>query len=425
MPRVLKGISDVQNTIVFLMPEFPGHTHTWLWREICGLREFGLTVHLASTRPPKPEDKATHAFVTETEDKVFYSWPPKVSNVPAFAVWCLAHPRRSARCVSYARALSRDGGKSILHNLALALPAWRLARRCRSLGVRHIHVATPANSLIIAQIAGIIGDLTCDTTINARLEWWGGAMREKLGRCSVIFPVADWMRKQIATEYPEVLARTHVARHGVDTAAWEPAPDAAPRTGCLRVASVGRLHPAKGHDDLLRAVHILIHRGRNVMLRIAGGGTDRDRLYQMIQELDIAGHATLEGPLQESDVRALLDASDVFALASHAEALGVVFMEAMALGVPVIATRTQGAQEVVEDGATGLLVDIKSPDQIAQAIESLLVDTERRTSMAASGLQRVRDRFDSRVGARIVSDQIKSIISQNASRPNHSGRTAG
>lgn len=401
----------MKSTITFLMPEFPSHTHTWLWREICGLREFGLTVHLASTRPPKPEDKATHAFVAKTEGKVFYAWPPKVSDLPAFAVWCLTHPRRSARCVSYARALSRDGGKSVLHNLALALPAWRLARRCRSLGVRHIHVATPANSLIIAQIAGIIGDMTCDTTINARLEWWGGAMREKLGRCSAVFPVADWMREQIAAEYPEVLARTHVARHGVDTVAWEPEPSARPQADRLRIASVGRLHPAKGHDDLLRAVQILIQRGRNVTLRIAGGGTDHDRLHSMIQELNIAGHATLEGPIQESDVRALLDASDLFTLASHAEALGVVFMEAMAVGVPVIATRTQGAQEVIEDGETGLLVDIKSPDQIAQAIESLLVDPERRASMAASGLQRVRDRFDSRVGARIVSDQIKSIIS--------------
>ena len=415
----------MQNEIVFLMPEFPSHTHTWLWREICGLREFGLTVHLASTRPPQPEDKATHAFVAETAGKVFYAWPLTVSDLPAFAVWCLTHPHRLAKCVSYARALSRDGGKSVFHNLALALPAWRLARKCRSLGVRHIHVATPANSLIIAQIAGIMADLTCDTTINARLEWWGGAMREKLRRCSAVFPVADWMRQQIAAEYPEVLSRTHVARHGVDTDAWEPEPRAAPQPDRLRIASVGRLHPAKGHDDLLRAVQMLIQRGRNVTLRIAGGGTDHDRLQRMIQDLNITPHATLEGPLDESDVRKLLDTSDLFALASHAEALGVVLMEAMAVGVPVIATRTQGAQEVIEEGVTGLLVEIKSPDQIAQAIESLMVDPERRTSMAASGLQRVRDRFDSRVGARIVSDQIKSIISQDASRPNHAGRTAG
>lgn len=61
----------MNHTIAFLMPEFPGHTHTWLWREICGLREFGLTVHLASTRPPKPADKATHAFAAEIEGQVF------------------------------------------------------------------------------------------------------------------------------------------------------------------------------------------------------------------------------------------------------------------------------------------------------------------------------------------------------------------
>lgn len=315
--------------------------------------------------------------------------------------------------MSYARALTDDGGKGLRHNLALLLPAWRLARWCRGLGVRHIHVATPANSLIIAQMACMMADLTCDTTINAKLEWWGGAMREKLGRCRAVFPVAGWMREQIAREYPEVLDRTVVARHGVDTASWDPT-GRIEADGPLRIASVGRLHPAKGHDDLLRAVRLLVDRGRDVRLRIAGGGPDHERLSGLINELGIAGHAALTGPLQEAGVRTLLESSDLFALASHAEALGVVFMEAMAIGVPVIATRTDGAQEVVEDGSTGLLVGIQNPQEIADAVQTLLDDPSRRAGMAKRGLERVRERFDSRVGARTVSDRIKSILADQA-----------
>jgi glycosyltransferase involved in cell wall biosynthesis len=292
------------------------------------------------------------------------------------------------------------------------LPAWRFARWCRGLGVRHVHVATPANSLIIAQMACMMADLTCDTTINAKLEWWGGAMREKLGRCHAVFPVAEWMREQIARDYPQVLARTVVARHGVDTAAWDSSGRIAADDGPLRIVSVGRLHPAKGHDDLLRAVRMLVDRGQDVRLRIAGGGADYERLSTMIQELDIAQYAALTGPLQETGVRALLEASDLFALASHAEALGVVFMEAMAIGVPVIATRTDGAQEVIEDGVTGVLVGIQRPQEIADAIESVLDNPLRRAEMAARGLQRVRERFDCRVGARIVSDRVKAILSE-------------
>ncbi len=404
----------MKHEIAFLMPEFPGHTHTWLWREICGLREFGLAVHLASTRPPKPAEKASHAFAAKVEGKVFYAWPPRPADLLAFAAWCMAHPGRAARCGRYAHALKRDGGKPVRHNLALMLPAWRLARWCRKLGVRHVHVATPANSLIIAQMACIMADLSCDTTINAKLEWWGGAMREKLGRCRAIFPVADWMREQIAREYPDLVSRTVVARHGVDTASWDASGRVSSNQNSLRIVSVGRLHPAKGHDDLLRAVSVLVNRGRDVRLQIAGGGSDHARLENLIQELNITEHATLTGPLPETDVRALLESSDLFVLASHGEALGVVFMEAMAVGVPVIATRTDGAQEVVEDGVTGLLVGIQSPEEIALAIESLLDDPARRAEITARGLQRVRERFDSRVGARIVSDQIKLILSGSA-----------
>lgn len=398
--------------ILFLMPEFPSHTHTWLWREICGLRKFGLTVHLASTRPPKPSEKATHAFVDEIKGQIFYAWPPKMIDLPTFLAWCLLHPQRVTKCVNYARALNRDNGKPLRENLILMLPAWRISRWCRRLGVSHLHVATPANSLIIAQLAGIMADMTCDTTINAKLEWWGGAMHEKLSRCSAVFPVADWMRNQIAREFPDVLPRTIVARHGVDTSTWKPTDHIATVDGPFHIVSVGRLHPGKGHDDLLRAVQILVNDGRNVSLQIAGGGPDHDRLKQMIIELDISKHARLLGPLQEAEVQELLRTSDLFVLASHSEALGVVFMEAMAIGVPVISTRTDGAQEIIEDGLTGLLVGIQSPQEIAQAIDSLLNNPALRTQMTTNGLRRARERFDSQIGAEIVANQIKIFLTQ-------------
>jgi colanic acid/amylovoran biosynthesis glycosyltransferase len=96
--------------------------------------------------------------------------------------------------------------------------------------------------------------------------------------------------------------------------------------------------------------------------------------------------------------RALADA-DIFLLPSHAEPLGVVMMEAMAMAVPVIATRAGGVAEIVTDGVDGLMVPPGDALALAQAIHSLGGDPERATALGAAGRRSVVQRFDARVGA--------------------------
>ncbi len=443
------------------MPEFPGHTHSWLWREICGLRETGLEVKLASTRVPGPRDYARHAFVAEVKGQIFYLWPPAVADVlTALLVLPFRYPLRMLHSGRYAYRIQRDGGANMLRTLALLLPAWRFGRWCRAQGIRHVHVATPANSLLIAQLAGILFDLTTDVTINAKLEWWGGAMHEKLSRCARIFVVADWMLRQIQREFaPAIAARTRVARHGVDPHLWNPGErgteweiekagekggdpdtkhggsmgdqggvDKIKRGGneierCgdenqgekgespLRVVTVGRLHPSKGHQDLLHATAMLVARGCSLRVEIAGGGPYSAELEALIASLGLTGIAKLLGPLSEEAVRDLLRTGDLFVVASHAEALGVVYMEAMALGLPVVGTTTDGALEVVEQGGSGLLVAPGDVAALAAAIEELADDPERRRAFGARGRERAEALFDSRIGAGIVSREIAAILS--------------
>ncbi len=153
---------------------------------------------------------------------------------------------------------------NLLGGALALLAAWRFGRWCRAQGIRHVHVATPANSLLIAQLAGILFDLTTDVTINAKLEWWG-AMYEKLSRCARIFVVAEWMLRQIQRDFDAAIAaRTIVARHGVDLRLWNPGDRVGgehQEEGPIRVVAVGRLHPSKGHQDLLRATALLVASG--------------------------------------------------------------------------------------------------------------------------------------------------------------------
>lgn len=406
-----KDASGPAPRVLCFIPEFPGQTHIWLWREVCGMRDCGLDVRLGSTRPPDAASRAKHTFAEEIEGQVFYTWPLGISAIIACGLTAVLRPIRTARCVDYSRSLARDGGKGVLHNLKLIIPAIRLASWCRTNRIDHIHSATPANSLIIAHMASVYHPMTTDVTINANFDWWGGAMTTKLSRCNVVFVITDWMVEQIRREYrQDVVAKTHLARIGIDTQVWtnqktHDGDHARP----FKIVSVGRLHPFKGHDDLIRAVSIVADGGLDVRLEIAGSGPDEARLRTMIEELGLADRASLVGSMPEHEVRKLMGEADVFVAASHAEPLGVVYMEAMSTGTVVIGTDAGGAPEIIEHDVTGLLVPPKSPDQLAEAIFRVLSDRELRTRLGTDGSRTVRERFDSRVGASVIAREVRKL----------------
>jgi glycosyltransferase involved in cell wall biosynthesis len=223
------------------------------------------------------------------------------------------------------------------------------------------------------------------------------------------------MLRQIQRDFDAAIAaRTIVARHGVDLRLWNPGDRGGgehQEEGPIRVVAVGRLHPSKGHQDLLRATALLVASGCSLRVEIAGGGPYAAELEALIASLGLTGVASLLGPMSEEAIRDLLGTGDIFVVASHAEALGVVYMEAMALGLPVVGTTTDGALEVVEHGVCGLLVPPGNVEALAAAIEELAENPKRRRAFGLCGRQRAEALFDSRIGAGIVSREIAAILS--------------
>jgi glycosyltransferase involved in cell wall biosynthesis len=157
------------------------------------------------------------------------------------------------------------------------------------------------------------------------------------------------------------------------------------------VATVASLLPFKNVDVILEACAALLTRGVPVRLFVAGEGPLLADLQDLSLRLGIARRVHWLGAVP--DPTTLLQASDVFTLASVGEAFGNVLAEAMGCGVPVVATRSGGIQEVVEDGATGHLVPPGSPQALAEAVEALAKDRTLRQAMGARGVERVRQRF--------------------------------
>jgi glycosyltransferase involved in cell wall biosynthesis len=162
-----------------------------------------------------------------------------------------------------------------------------------------------------------------------------------------------------------------------------------PADGKPRVLAVGRLAPPK---DPLTLVRALAGVREPFSARIVGDGPDRPAVEAEIRACGLEDSLELLG--ERRDVPRLLADADVFVLSSRSEGAPISVLEAMAAGVPVLASAVGGVPEIVEDAATGVLVPAGDAAALAAALESLLANPALRARLGAAGRRRVRERFD-------------------------------
>ena len=392
-----------------LIPEWPGQTHVWMWREFVELRKQGLDLCFFSTRRPPPRDAARHSFAEEARRATTYLWPLGARSALGAAGHGLRHPWRTATALWLSLRTRDRRGRYSLHNAGLVLAALVLSRGMRALGCRHLYVHSAADSALVARFASIITGVPFSVVVNAKLGWWGGALDQKLGQASAVVAHARWIHEDIIRSVPGIKpARVVLAPVGVDLAQWPSRPPRPRLDPPIRLISVGRLHRAKGHAAMLRVVAAARREGLDIRITILGGGPMQDELTTLLSSLGLGAAVELPGSVPEHAVRAALAESDIFVLPSEFEALGVVYMEAMAIGLPVIGTRNGGVSEVVEDGKTGLLVDPADEGAILDAIKRLVRNDALRASMVRAARARVEQLFDSKVGAARVAAAIRA-----------------
>ena len=157
------------------------------------------------------------------------------------------------------------------------------------------------------------------------------------------------------------------------------------------ILSVGRLTPIKGFADLIAAFNRVHQSHPSACLAIVGEGGQRSALTELIEKYDLVDHIFLLGA--RNDVSRLLGASDLYINSSHIEGLPVSVLEAMAAGLPVIATRVGDNPQVILPG-TGLLVEPHQPEQMASAINNLLDDPEIGTQLGMKARDRIAKDFN-------------------------------
>lgn len=254
--------------------------------------------------------------------------------------------------------------------------------------------------LHIAAIKGVLADEAHFERGMRRIGLAAQALLEAahVSRADRIITTSVYSSERIASAYGVNLADIAVVPEMIDLDGWQRSLREAidVEGGPPRVLCVAHLYRRKRIDTLLRAFARI---GKDARLRIVGSGPERARLERLAGELAIAGRVDFLGCLPFQALTAEYRSASVFALPTAQEGFGIVFLEAMASSLPVIAGRAGAVPEVVVEGETAFLVDPEDDARLAYLLETLLGDRAKRLAMGDAGHQHVR-RYDAPVIAR-------------------------
>lgn len=384
----------------YLVSRYPAISHTFILREVLELRRVGFQIDVASINGL---DRLPEDLTAEEREEARHVFFVKAAGIrAALRAHCSVAVRRPS---SYfygmwfaIRLGGTDVGKIIMNLLyfveAVLVGCWMEQKNLCHL---HVHFATPAAT--VGLILTKVFPFTFSITVHGPDEFYevrGYLLEEKIAAAAFICSIGLYARSQLmklcgAEHWPKI----ETTPLGVDPDRFLPQPIRSIGS-IFEVICVGRLVAAKGQHVLLAAIHKLRDRGRSIRLRLVGDGPERASLEQAARRLGIQDSVIFEGSVNQDQIRALFARADVFALASFAEGIPVVLMEAMAMEIPCVTTWITGVPELIRDSVDGLLVAPSDDLAMADAIARLMDDSELRRRLGAAGRRRVIDKYNLR-----------------------------
>ncbi len=232
-------------------------------------------------------------------------------------------------------------------------------------------------------------------------------------RCAAVIAVSDAVRAYLIDRKIARAEQVVTIPNGVDLDRFDPSAMRRNRddlAAAPRIGMVGRLHPQKGHSVGLRAFSTILRRYPDASLEIVGSGGLRESLEREAGELGIAGRVHFHGSIPHADIARHMAGWDLAMFPSLWEGFGIAAAEAMAMELPVVASRVEGLMEVVEDGTTGLLVPSDDPGALAEAVLRLLSNRAEAGAMGRRGRIRIADRFSVQRGAARIRSVYESVL---------------
>jgi len=382
--------------IGYLVSQYPAVNHTYILREIRELRRLGWDVHVASIRP---DSRPLYQLTAEEREERAATWSVKTQGVGgALRAHCAVLVRHTPSYVIgilYAVRLGGGGLSKTFRNFLYFTEALIAGRWMLSRGLKHMHIHFASTvGLFVEKVFPV----TISITVHGPAEFEDAKsvyLPEKIEAAAFICAISSFGRSQLMkASNPCYWHKIELVPLGIDPDIFAPMGAASLGRARFEVISVGRLDPVKAQHILIDAIAGLVQDRPRVRLRLVGEGPDRPSLMRHIVERGLSGNVSLEGALNQDQLRILYQESDVFALASFAEGVPVVLMEAMAMEIPCVAPWIAGIPELIQNEVDGLLVAPSDVGQLSNAIRRLMDEPELRRRLAEAGRRKIVQRYN-------------------------------
>lgn len=408
--------------VAVLVAQHPAINHAVILREIRELRKF-LDVRTASIRSPdRPIEQLTKEERDEAASTFYVKQKGLAGALEALLLTLYARPLALIRGICYALQLAKFNAGQSLKNLAYLAQAVILGRWMQQQDVKHLHVHYSSTvGLLLTRVFPIELSISFHgpDEFNDPAGFW---LREKIEACKFVRAISHYAASQLMKSCSvEQWEKIQVAYMGVDPGIFAPRAFSA-HPDPLEIICVGRLAPVKAQHTLIAAIHELVRDGRNVLLHVVGGGPDRQSLQREVEARGLHEHVIFHGFTPQSKLEELYRRADVFALASFAEGLPGVLMEAMAMEIPCVSTWITGIPELIRHGVDGLLVPPADECAIAAAIARLIDDPQLRQRIGTYGRQRIVEKFGLCKNARFLAGIFERRLRGDTPAANHAIR---
>ena len=404
--------------VAYIMSRFPGLSETFILREMCEMERLGWNLSLYPLI--YQEGGVIHE---EAKPWMSRAQRPSLSSILKENVK-LIFSRPWLYFSTFLKIfLGNISSPKFLSRAVVVFPkaVW-MARQMSEEKIEHIHSHYATHSALAAWVVNRITGIPYGITVHAHDIFVDRSMlNQKLKDAQYIVAISNYNRKFLTDHYGEWVAeKIRVIHCGIYPDQYKGTRSQIGQGGKFEIISIGSLRPYKGFTFLLDACSLLKKRsGKNFRCRIIGGGELKEPLTSKIRDLDIADVVELVGPKNQSEVAELLKTANCYVQPSiitpngKMEGIPVSLMEAMAAGLPVIASSISGIPELVVHEETGLLVPPENPEALVSAILQMWNNSQDAFVLSERGRRLVLNEFDIINTVSLLSDSFEEVLSED------------
>jgi colanic acid/amylovoran biosynthesis glycosyltransferase len=392
--------ASASRRMAYLSAQHPMLSMIFIVREIAQLEQLGFDIEIASVNDAdRPRDKLTSVEAAQA-DKTYYIKAHGLSGAlaaHAHALW--TRPLRYLRGWRYALSLAGLDLRALAMQCLYLTEALMLGRWMQRRQLAHVHVHLGSQPATVGLLAKQVFDIGLSITVHGADEFydaWRQHLAQKVACADFIVCISDFARSQLMfVSESRHWHKLVVSRLGIDVTLFQPRPYTRTRAEQpFHILCVGRLSPAKGQQLLIEAVARLRSMGRPVSLDIVGAGVNMPVLEALVQEHRLADVVTLSGPVNQDRIREHYQRADCFAMASFAEGVPVVLMEAMSMQIPCVTSHITGIPELITHDETGLLTPPSNVAGLIEQLDRLIADPALARRLGEAARLQVQQHYD-------------------------------